>query len=80
MDDRVTGLNRTLVLGGGLAGLSAAYSLSTNNSSVIVIEADNNIGGLARTIQHNGYRFDLGGHRFVTHNESLKKFVKELTS
>ena len=78
MDDRVYGLDRTLVLGGGLAGLSAAYQLTAENVSVTVIEASEKIGGLARTIEHNGFRFDLGGHRFVTHDKNLEKFVKTL--
>ena len=78
MDDRVNDANHTLIMGAGLAGLSAAHALAEANSSVTVIEADKNVGGLARTIKHNGYLFDLGGHRFVTQDEKLERFVREL--
>ena len=52
-----------LVLGGGLAGLTAAQTLSKAGRRIEIIEAENAVGGLARTIEHNGFRFDLGGHR-----------------
>lgn len=78
MDDRVSADNSTLVLGGGLAGLSAAHALSESNTPVTVIEADHCVGGLARTVVCEDYRFDLGGHRFVTQNEELELFVRNL--
>jgi len=56
----------TLVLGGGPAGLTAGYLLGKQGRDVIVLEADNQVGGLAKTVERNGYRFDLGGHRFFT--------------
>ncbi|MGH3003681.1 MAG: NAD(P)/FAD-dependent oxidoreductase [Gaiellaceae bacterium] len=56
----------TLVLGGGPAGLTAAYLLSADDRDVVVLEADGQVGGLAKTVEIDGYRFDLGGHRFFT--------------
>src|SRR5579862_5117911 len=56
----------TLVLGGGPAGLTAGYLLGQSGSDVVVLEADDQIGGLAKTVERDGYRFDLGGHRFFT--------------
>jgi protoporphyrinogen oxidase len=55
-----------LVLGGGPAGLTAGYLLSKEGCPVVVLEAEGQVGGLAKTVEVDGYRFDLGGHRFFT--------------
>lgn len=73
-----TGKNETIILGGGLAGLSAGYVLTKAVVGVKVFESDPGVGGLSKTIIHNGFRFDLGGHRFFTKNRELNNFVKEL--
>ncbi len=67
-----------VVLGGGLTGLSAACALSRAGYAVKVIEQDATVGGLSKTIRHNGYRFDLGGHRFFTTDRKLNQFVQDL--
>src|SRR4051812_38512702 len=56
----------TLVLGGGPAGLTAGYLLGKAGRDVVVLEAEDQVGGLAKTVERDGYRFDLGGHRFFT--------------
>ena len=56
----------TLVLGGGPAGLTAGYLLGKANRSALVFEAEDQVGGIAKTVERDGYRFDLGGHRFFT--------------
>src|SRR5580765_226313 len=56
----------TLVLGGGPAGLTAGYLLGKLGRDVLVLEAEDQVGGLAKTVERDGYRFDLGGHRFFT--------------
>ena len=56
----------TAILGGGPAGLSAAYFLGRRGHAATLFEADGSVGGIAKTIEFNGYRFDLGGHRFFT--------------
>jgi len=66
------------VLGGGLTGLSAGYSLSKAGMSVAVLEGDSSVGGLSRTIEKDGFRFDLGGHRFFSTDEKLNSFVRGL--
>jgi len=70
--------NGIVILGGGLAGLSAGYVLSREGKKVLVVEGDSTVGGLSKTYKHNGFMFDLGGHRFITHNRSLERFVNEL--
>ena len=54
------------VLGGGPAGLTAAYVLGLRGRRARVFEADGVVGGIAKTVEFKGYRFDLGGHRFFT--------------
>jgi protoporphyrinogen oxidase len=56
----------TIVLGGGPAGLTAGYLLGKAGREVVVLEAEDQVGGLAKTVEVDGYRFDLGGHRFFT--------------
>jgi protoporphyrinogen oxidase len=56
----------TLVLGAGPAGLTAGYLLGKAGRQAIVLEAEDQVGGIAKTVERDGYRFDLGGHRFFT--------------
>src|SRR5437868_4811942 len=54
-----------VILGAGPAGLTAAWELRKHDVPTTVLEKDPKyVGGLARTVEHNGYRFDIGGHRF----------------
>ena len=54
------------VLGAGPAGLTAAHLLGSRGCAGVVFEADSQVGGIAKTVKHDGFRFDLGGHRFFT--------------
>jgi protoporphyrinogen oxidase len=58
--------DRVLICGAGPAGLTAAYLLTRKGYDVTVVEGDDYVGGLARTIRYKGFRFDAGGHRFFT--------------
>jgi protoporphyrinogen oxidase len=66
------------VLGGGPAGLTAAYRLVQRGLPTVVFEADEQVGGLARTVVRDGYRFDLGGHRFFTKSAEVERLWEEL--
>jgi protoporphyrinogen oxidase len=57
---------RTVVIGAGPAGLTAAWWLVRRGVPPLVLEADGQVGGLARTVEYKGFRFDIGGHRFFT--------------
>jgi protoporphyrinogen oxidase len=67
-----------LALGGGPAGLTAAYLLAKRGKPVIVLESSGQVGGLARTEVRDGYRFDLGGHRFFTKAREVDELWHEV--
>ena len=62
----ITAENPVVVLGAGPAGLTAGYLLAKQGKPVIVLESTDQVGGIARTQVRDGFRFDLGGHRFFT--------------
>ncbi len=68
----------TLVLGAGPAGLTAGYLLAKRDLPVVVLEADEQVGGLAKTVVRDGYRFDLGGHRFFTKSKEVERLWHEV--
>ncbi len=57
---------KIVVIGAGPAGLTAAYQLVKRDVPVTVIEGDAMVGGISRTAEREGWRFDMGGHRFFT--------------
>jgi protoporphyrinogen oxidase len=66
------------VLGGGPAGLTAGYRLAQQGRPVIVFEASGQVGGIAKTEVRDGYRFDLGGHRFFTKSKEVDDLWHEV--
>jgi len=71
-----------VILGAGLAGLGAGYALSRSRprsgTDILVIEADTTVGGLAKTVNYRGFKFDLGGHRFKTSNTKIEHLVRQI--
>ncbi|TML65402.1 MAG: NAD(P)/FAD-dependent oxidoreductase [Actinobacteria bacterium] len=79
MDGGVTGEGvGTAVLGAGPAGLTAAYTLALRGRPAEVFEADGVVGGIAKTVEFQGYRFDLGGHRFFTKLKPIERLWEEM--
>jgi protoporphyrinogen oxidase len=68
-----------LVIGAGPAGLTAAYCLSKQARSVLVIERDPvYVGGISRTVEYNGFLFDIGGHRFFSKSKEVVALWREI--
>jgi UDP-galactopyranose mutase len=67
-----------LVLGAGPAGLTAGLETARRGHAVTVLEADEQVGGLARTVERDGFRFDLGGHRFFTKSPEVERLWHEV--
>jgi len=55
-----------VIIGAGPAGLTAAYELGKQGVVSTVLEASNQVGGISKTVNYRGYRFDIGGHRFFS--------------
>ena len=68
----------TVVLGAGPAGLTAGYLLAKQGRPVLVLESESQVGGLAKTVERDGYRFDLGGHRFFTKSDEVERLWHEI--
>ena len=66
MSDAAMNNPSTLIVGAGPAGLACAWELAKRGRDAVVYEQDAVVGGISRTATHNGYRFDIGGHRFFT--------------
>jgi len=69
---------QVVVIGGGPAGLTAALELSKHRVPATVLEADNQVGGIARTVNYKGYLFDIGGHRFFTKWDEVNRIWNEI--
>jgi protoporphyrinogen oxidase len=70
--------DQVVVIGGGPAGLSAAYELTKLGLRPVVIEKGNQVGGIARTENYKGYYFDMGGHRFFTKSKEVNDMWREV--
>lgn len=67
------------IIGAGPAGLTAGYLLTKRGFSVAIIEKDNTyVGGISRTVEHEGYRFDIGGHRFFSKSKQVVDLWNEI--
>ncbi len=67
------------IIGAGPAGLTAAYLLTRQGKSVAIIEKDPvYVGGISRTVEHEGYRFDIGGHRFFSKSQAVVDLWNEI--
>ncbi|UAB78548.1 NAD(P)/FAD-dependent oxidoreductase [Erythrobacter sp. SCSIO 43205] len=67
------------IIGAGPAGLTAGYLLTKQGKSVVIIEKDETyVGGISRTVEHEGYRFDIGGHRFFSKSQEVVDLWNEI--
>ena len=69
---------KVCILGAGPCGLTAAWELAKKSVDVTVVEKDDAVGGLCKTVRRNGYQFDLGGHRFISKDSRLVEDIRSL--
>lgn len=68
-----------LCIGAGPAGLTAAYLLGKHDRSCLVLEKDPRyVGGISKTVEYNGFRFDIGGHRFFSKSSEIEALWDEI--
>jgi len=72
------GRGRVLIVGAGPAGLTAGFDAATAGWRVTVLEKDPvYVGGISRTVRHEGNRFDIGGHRFFSKSPEVTRWWKD---
>jgi protoporphyrinogen oxidase len=70
---------KAVIVGAGPAGLTAAYELSKQQATVVVLESDPTyVGGISRTVNYKGFRFDIGGHRFFSKSRQVEDLWTEI--
>ena len=71
--------SRAIIIGAGPAGLTAGFELSqTHNISITLIEQEDVVGGLSRTTEFKGCRFDIGPHHFITDSPAIEIWWKNI--
>jgi protoporphyrinogen oxidase len=68
----------TVIIGAGPAGLTAAYDLTKHGLPAQVFEAEDVVGGISQTVERDGWRFDIGGHRFFTKVAAVESLWHEI--
>ena len=73
-------MKKALIIGGGPAGLTAAYELLTKSDDmeVVVFEESNILGGISRTVNYKGNRMDMGGHRFFSKSQEVNDWWEKI--
>ncbi|MGQ0543301.1 MAG: NAD(P)/FAD-dependent oxidoreductase [Blastocatellia bacterium] len=69
---------KVVIIGAGPAGLTAAYQLCKEDVPSVVLEKDDVVGGISRTVNYKGYLFDIGGHRFFTKVKAVDDMWREV--
>ncbi|MFH1149292.1 MAG: NAD(P)/FAD-dependent oxidoreductase [Actinomycetota bacterium] len=73
------GSETAIIIGAGPAGLTAAYELATRTGiKPVVLEADQALGGISRTVEYHGNRIDIGGHRFFSKSDRVMDWWLEM--
>ncbi len=70
---------RAIIIGGGPAGLTAAYELLKRTEiHPVVLEKSDILGGISRTVNYKGNRIDIGGHRFFSKSDRVMEWWLEI--
>jgi protoporphyrinogen oxidase len=71
-------MKKAVIIGAGPAGLAAGHRLINSGVDTVILERDAQVGGLSRTFEYKGCRFDLGSHRFFTKNKEVFAWWQDL--
>ncbi len=71
-------MNSVTLIGAGPAGLTCALALTQRGATVQILEQESMVGGLSRTLPHNGHLLDIGGHRFFTRSANVMQIWQDL--
>jgi protoporphyrinogen oxidase len=71
-------IREIIIIGAGPAGLTAAWEAEKHGVKTLILEGDKVVGGISRTVERNGWRFDIGGHRFFTKVDEVYKIWDEI--
>lgn len=72
-------MKKAIIIGAGPAGLTAAYYFLTKTEiKPIIVEKEKFVGGISRTVEFEGNRMDIGGHRFFSKNEEIVQLWEKL--
>ncbi len=72
------GRKKVVIIGAGPSGLTAAYEFCKLGVESVVLEKDEVVGGISRTVNYRGYLFDIGGHRFFTKVKAVNDLWREI--
>ena len=67
-----------VIIGAGPAGLTAAFQLEKDGVHSTILEGTDQVGGISRTVERDGWRFDIGGHRFFTKVQEVDDLWHEI--
>ena len=71
-------MKKVIIIGGGISGLSVAWRLINKGFKVKILEADDRVGGLAKSIKIDNYYFDIGPHSFFSEDKEVFESVMSL--
>ncbi len=74
-------MKKAVIIGAGPAGLTAAYELLKRGKGeyeVTVLEESSDMGGISKTVEYNGNRMDMGGHRFFSKIERVNDWWEQI--
>jgi len=72
------GVMNIIIAGAGPAGLTAAYEACKKGLNPVIFEKEQEVGGISKTVNYKDYLFDIGGHRFFTKYDDVKKIWNEI--
>ncbi len=73
-------MKKIVIIGAGPAGLTAGVEILRKNSQyqVVILEESGFMGGISKTVNCDGNRMDMGGHRFFTKNKRVMDWWKDM--